>query len=240
MYEDNFMITGVPLNKSINEETADIKYQISFKQLLTRKTLPLDSYLFLTYTQTAFWTIYAASSPFEEINFNPGISLGKPVYNSKDRLIGMAFLTAQHESNGRDSIYSRSWNKISLSFHATLDDRIHMSIECWYPFRYKEDNPDLMEYMGPGELNLTYDLRPDKLSLEVMVRKGLNWEWKGAAGTKLLYKPFKMRAHRITLEWFHGYAESLINYNEFNSMIRIGFLFKSDDLNFLKPAPDQL
>ena len=240
MYEDNYMMTGVPLNKDLTRETADVKYQISFKQLLTRKTLPLDSYLFLTYTQTAFWTVYANSSPFEEINFNPGISLGKPVYNSKDRLAGMAFLNVQHESNGRDSIYSRSWNKVSLGFHAAISDRINMSIEAWAPFSYKKDNPDLLEYIGPGELNFTYNLKPRNLALEVMLRKGLNWEWKGAARARLLYRPFEMRIHRITLEWFHGYAESLINYNRFSSMIRIGFLFRSDDLNFLKPAPNQL
>jgi phospholipase A1 len=239
MYEDNYFISGVPLNKDINKQTADAKYQISFKQLITRKTLPLDSYLFLTYTQTAFWNVYDTSSPFEEINFNPGISLGKPVYNRDDKLIGMAFLNAQHESNGRDSIYSRSWNKLSLSFKAALSDRIHMSIEGWFPFRYKKDNPDLLEYMGPGELDFTYDLKPDRLALEVMVRKGLNWEWKGAVRTRLSYRPFKMRTHRFTLEWFHGYAESLISYNEFTNMVRIGFLFKSDDLNFLKPAPNQ-
>ncbi|WP_424492656.1 phospholipase A [Salinimicrobium sp. GXAS 041] len=240
MYEDNYMVTGVPLNKEINKGSADIKYQISFKQLLTRKTLPLDSYLFLTYTQTAFWNVYAASSPFAEINFNPGISLGKPVYNSKERLIGMAFLNAQHESNGRDSIYSRSWNKIAISFHARISDRINMSLEGWYPVRYKKDNPDLMEYLGPGELNFSYNLEPKNLALELMLRKGLNWEWKGAVKMRLLYRPFEMRTHRLTLEWFHGYGESLINYNNLSSMIRIGFLFRSDDLNFLKPAPNQI
>lgn len=151
----------------------------------------------------------------------------------------MAFLNAQHESNGRDSIYSRSWNKISLSFQAALTERIDMSIEGWFPFRYKIGNPDLLEYIGPGELGLTYDLKSEGLTMEFMFRKGLIWEWKGAARARLLYRPFKMRSHRFTLEWFHGYGESLINYNEFKSMIRIGILFKSHDLNFLKPAPNQ-
>ena len=239
MYQDNFMISGVPLHTRISKQTADVKYQISFKQLITRNTLPLDSYLFLTYTQKALWTVYDRSSPFEEINFNPGISLGKPVFNSDDELAGMAFLQLEHESNGRDSIYSRSWNSISLSFRASLNDRTFISLKTWYPFRYKKDNPDLFEYLGPGELNLHYDLAPEKLTMQVMLRKGLNWDWKGALRTRLLYRPFKMRSHHIMLEWFHGYAESLITYNEIESMIRLGIVFKSDDLNFLKPAPKQ-
>jgi phospholipase A1 len=34
-------------------------------------------------------------------------------------------------------------------------------------------------------------------------------------------------------EWYYGYAESLIAFKELRSMIRVGFVMKSDDLNFL-------
>jgi len=51
IHEDNYFISGIPLNKDVNKSTADAKYQISFKQLMTRNTLPWDTYLFLTYTQ---------------------------------------------------------------------------------------------------------------------------------------------------------------------------------------------
>lgn len=237
MYQDNYMITGIPLHRDIGSETADVKYQISFKHLLTRTLLPLDSYLFLTYTQTAFWNLYTFSSPFEDINFKPGIGLGKAVFDSNDRLVGMAFLKAEHESNGRDSIYSRSWNSISLNFRAHLSDRATVSLEGWFPFQYKYDNPDLLEYMGVGEFNLYYDLKPKKLSLELMIRKGLNWDRKGALRTRIAYRPFNMRNQYLMLEWFHGYAETLIRYDQMRSMIRFGFVFKSDEFNFLKPPP---
>lgn len=237
MYEDNYMISGIPLHTGINEETADVKYQISFKQLLSRNAFPLQSYLFLTYTQTAFWNLYAFSSPFEDINFNPGIELGKAVFNQDDRLIGMAFLKAEHESNGRDSIYSRSWNNISLSFHASISDRTTLSLKGWFPFRYKDDNPDLLEYIGLGELNLFHDIKPHKVRFELMLRKGLNWEWKGAARSRIFYRPFQMRNHYLMLEWYVGQAETLIEYKETRSMIRFGFVFKSDEFNFLKPPP---
>lgn len=53
IYKDNFFITGIPTHTGISKETADAKYQISFKQLLTRHTLPFDSQLFFIYTQKA-------------------------------------------------------------------------------------------------------------------------------------------------------------------------------------------
>lgn len=239
MYQDNYMISGIPLHRDIGSETADVKYQISFKHLLTRTVLPLDSYLFLTYTQTAFWNLYTFSSPFEDINFNPGVGLGKAVFDSDDRLVGMAFFKAEHESNGRDSIYSRSWNSISLNFRAHLTENTTISLKGWFPFIYKDDNPDLLDYIGLGEFNLYYHVKPKKLSLEVMLRKGLNWDWKGALRTRIAYRPFNMRNQYLMLEWFHGYGETLISYNQMRSMIRVGFVFKSDEFNFLKPPPQR-
>ncbi|MGB7842595.1 MAG: phospholipase A [Salinimicrobium sp.] len=232
MYEDNYFMTGIPLHRGISKTTADAKYQISFKYLLTRNTLPYDSYLFFTYTQKAFWDIYDKSLPFNEINFNPGINLGIPVFK-KDELLGMAFLKAEHESNGRDSIYSRSWNRISLAFHMHTGKRSTLSVEAWFPFRYKKDNPELIDYAGFGELNYSYELQPEKWTLDVRLQKGGNWDWKGSVRTRLLYSPFAMKRINLMLEWYYGYAESLIAFQQLRSMVRVGFMFRSDELNFL-------
>ena len=113
IYQDNYFISGVPTNKEISKNNSDIKYQISFKQLVTRATLPFNSYLFLTYSQKAFWDVYKRSSPFAEVNFNPGVGLGKPVFNKNDKIVGLAEFKMEHESNGRDSIASRSWNRFN-------------------------------------------------------------------------------------------------------------------------------
>jgi len=34
--------------------------------------------------------------------------------------------------------------------------------------------------------------------------------------------------------WYVGQAESLMDYKEFTSMVRIGYVIKSNKLNFLK------
>ena len=233
-YQDNFIISGVPTNKPVNKHTADIKYQISFKQLVTRNTLPLDSYLFLTYTQKAFWNVYRKSSPFEEINYNPAIGLGKPVFNKEGYISGIAELQFEHESNGRAGEESRTWNRVSGAFHTPLGRRTILSVKAWAPFSYKKNNPDLLDYVGLGEIKVEQTIISKKLLAEVTFRKGLE-DWKGSVGSKLYYKLFENSGKQyLMLEWFAGYAESLIDYNRYTSMVRVGYVVKSSDLNILK------
>ncbi|WP_299780866.1 phospholipase A [uncultured Formosa sp.] len=235
IHEDNYLITGVPTNTAIKSSTADIKYQISFKQLISRDPIIWDSYMFLTYTQKAFWNIYEFSSPFQEINFNPTIGLRKVIYDETDHVKGVASIKLNHESNGRDSIYSRSWNRLSMKYATNLSHKSILSVEVWAPFGYQDDNSDLLEYVGLGQVTYSHEITPDKLNFEIAVKKGLNLDWKGAVRSRLYYNPFKTKNQYIMLEWFAGYAESLIAYEKFTSMVRIGFVIKTNELDFLKP-----
>lgn len=233
-YHDNFFISGVPTNRPTTKDNADIKYQISFKQLVTRTTLPLNSYLFLSYTQKAFWNVYSRSSPFEEINFNPAIGLGKPIFNKDDEIIALTALKLEHESNGRAGIESRSWNRIMGEFHTPLGRRTMLSLKAWVPFTYTENHPDLLDYVGLGEIKLEQTIFSNRFLGEITIRKGLD-AWKGSVGTKLYYKLFNNSGNQyLLLEWFAGYAESLIEYDRYTSMVRLGYVIKSSDLNILK------
>jgi phospholipase A1 len=234
VFQDNYFISGAPTNKDINKNTADIKYQISFKQLVTRATLPLNSYLFLTYSQKAFWDVYSLSSPFEEINFNPGFGLGKPVFNKEGKIFGLAELKFEHESNGRDSLESRSWNRITGVFNTPLGKRTILSVKAWVPIAYKENHPDILDYVGLGEIKVEQTIINNRLIADLTIRKGLK-DWKGAASTRVLYKLFNNSGNQyLMLEWFAGYAESLMDYNKYKSMVRLGYVIKSTDLDILK------
>lgn len=224
------ILTGVPTNKSISSKSADVKYRISFKQLVTRKPLIWDSYLFVTYTQKAFWDIYQESSPFKEINFNPSIVLGKVFYKN-NQPIAVGTFGMEHESNGRDSIFSRSWNNFNISYHTKIGRTTQASLKVWIPFVYKVGNPDLFDYLGFYELNVYQDLWSDKWNFELMARKGLQFNWKGAIRSRLYYRPFKKNNQGFMLEWFNGYSESLINYKEYKSVIRIGYVIKTNEFN---------
>lgn len=232
-YKDNYFVTGIPFHKEASKSTADVKYQISFKQLITRNFLPFESQLFLTYTQKAFWNVYKFSSPFQEVNFNPGLGLGKGVFDKNDELIGLMELKVEHESNGREGLASRSWNSLSLAYHTRISDQTTLGFKGWLPFAYKSDNKDLLEYKGFGELNLLFEIAP-KWKLDITARKGTEWNWKGNVRSRLFYQISGSTNQHLMLEWYTGYSESLIEYTEHKSFIRVGYAIRSPDLNLLR------
>ncbi|MDT7830231.1 phospholipase A [Pricia sp. S334] len=236
IHKDNYFISGTPTNTSINSNTANAKYQISFKQMITRSALPFDTYLFVTYSQKAFWDVYKESYPFREINFNPTIGVGKAIFDKNDRLKGVGSVYFEHESNGRDSIFSRSWNRLSLEYTTEFGDRLRARGKVWLPFSYKEGNSDILDYRGLGELQLSYEVKPDKLYIEVLLRKGLTWDTKGAFRPRIYFNPFRRNIANqyLMMEWYVGQAESLMDYKPFTSMVRIGYVIKSNELSLLK------
>ncbi|WP_246296575.1 phospholipase A [Winogradskyella vidalii] len=236
IHKDNYFITGVPTNTAINKNTANAKYQISFKQILTRSRLPWDTYLFMTYTQKSFWNIYKESFPFSDINFNPSIAIGKAFFDKEERLKGVATLSFEHESNGRDSIFSRSWNRLSLEYATNVSKNTIGRFKVWMPFAYKEGNPDLLEYTGVGQINLSHIFKPDKFFVDFRIRKGLNLDFKGSVRTRVYFNPFdnNISNQYLMLEWFVGQAEGLLNYEQSQSMIRLGYVIRTNEFKWLR------
>ena len=236
IHKDNYFVTGAPTNKSVDRTTADAKYQVSFKQILVRKGLPWDAYLFLTYTQKAFWNVYETSLPFTDVNFNPAFSLGKLVYDRNDRLRSVAALSLEHESNGRDSTFSRTWNRLTLEYITTLGRRTTLGLEAWLPWGYSEGTEDILEYVGLGEINLAHVFKPDKLYYNLTLRKGLNLEARGVIRSRLYYSPFRRNRSNqyLMLEWYLGQAESLLQYQESRSVLRIGYVIRSNEFDLFR------
>lgn len=234
IYEDVYFIGGVPLNTDINKTTSDVKYQISFQQRLTKSTLFWDTYLYLTYTQKSFWQIFEESSPFEEINFNPSIGLGKAVFDKNNQLKGVATLAFNHNSNGQDGEESRSMNSVNLSYATLLDEKTIIKAEAWVPFMYREGNPDILDYIGVFKINIDREFIADELSAELQFQKGLTWGWEGALRLRVYYNLLKSSNQYVMFEWYTGYGENLLDYDQFRNMIRIGYVIKMNDLNILK------
>ncbi|PZP48807.1 MAG: phospholipase, partial [Pseudopedobacter saltans] len=225
IYKDNYFISGTSINHKPDKYNSDIKYQISIRQLLYRQPILGGSFPYLSYTQKSFWNVYQNSKPFAEINFNPSLGLLRPY---KNRYGTMNYVTAaiEHESNGRDSTYSRSWNRLSFSWHAYFSRRLQFSLDAWIPFDYKDENPDLLNYVGYGQFSLSYIIKENKWYADVLVRKGNQWNWKGYMQTQISYKLFQKSNEYLMLQWYNGYAESLINYQGYANKIRIGLLLR--------------
>jgi phospholipase A1 len=162
IYDEMYLVTGIPLNHPVTEYTADAKFQISLRHRLTKSSLPFNTFLFYTYTQKSFWKIYRKSTPFWDINFNPTIGVGK-YYIQNNTLKGTAFLQIDHESSGRNGEESRSWNRVVLSGKYFHNEQLAFGVRLWFPFAYKDDNPDLIKYRGIGDLSVDYITNSKKM-----------------------------------------------------------------------------
>ena len=231
MHKDNYFITGTSFRDGPSTNNSDVKFQISFKYRINQKPLFDNVYSYLTYTQKSFWDVYQKSSPFGDINFNPGLGLIRPYMSKKGRL-GYYSLMLEHESNGKDSISSRSWNFISFNWGAEVSPKLIIDAKLTIPYGSLSDNPKLPKYIGYGDLAFTYIFIPQKLYAKVIVKKGADWDWRGSVETQLFFKVIPTSNLYMMLQGFHGYGENLLQYNQQASMIRFGFVLKPNFMNF--------
>jgi phospholipase A1/A2 len=135
------------------------------------------------------------------------------------RAVGV--LAFEHESNGRDSIFSRSWNRVSFTFFTALSRNATLTARAWIPFSYREENPDLLRYVGYGDVTFTYQPSNKRWFFDLSGRYR-------AIETQFSYRLNKKSNQYIGVQWFSGYAETLIDYQRVNHMLRIGLMIKPD------------
>lgn len=222
---DTYFLTGFPTNDEISNSTSDVKFQVSIRQRLTKSDLPLNIIPIFVYNQKSFWSIYASKSsrPFKDNNYNPAVGFKKFIFKD-DRLIGSFSLFAEHESNGRDSIDSRSWNYFSLSGNYFFNPRLNLQLRVWIPFEIS-DNKDLLDYRGIGFLSLNYLNRSEKLRLSVILNPS-NSLGRVNLTVEVNFKLQRKINQYIFFQFFNGYAEGLLNYRQHTSMIRAGICIK--------------
>ncbi len=157
LYKDNYFIFGPSVGPKATRENTNIKFQISISQRLHKGTLPWGTYLYLFYSQKCFWNVLENSMPMTDLNFNPGIGLTKPFF-VKNRYIGKATFLIEHESNGRDSIWSRSWNRVALAANVMVTKNLMVHGKIWIPIVDGEHNRDIVKYCGFWSFPITADL----------------------------------------------------------------------------------
>lgn len=189
------------------------------------------SNLFFAYTQRSFWQVYdeSESRPFRETDYNPELFYRwKPRF---DFCPNCGFdVGAEHESNGQDVPDSRSWNRLYFAAYHEWD-RTLVYLKTWYRIpedKKKEpgdakgdDNPDIEDYYGYGELRIQQELFASKHLASLMLR-GNPAHGKGAVEFNYSV-PFG-----DYLYWnvyvFNGYGDSLIDYNRSVTRVGIGVM----------------
>ncbi len=231
MYRDNYITTGTSLDKNIfSPKTSDVKFQIGFKQRLTNVPLPWGIFPILSYRQKSFWSVYRESAPFRETNYNPSIGFVKLFVNENGLTDGFLF-ALEHESNGRDELSSRSWNFFSLTYLKPIGKKWQLETKLWLPVGGQFGNEDIESYRGYGSFKVSY--RPFMNTfVDLHLQPAFSDRLTGFVKLGLSFRLVKTRNQYLYLEYFGGYAEDLINYNQFNSNLRIGIVFKDLFANF--------
>lgn len=225
LYKDNYFIFGTAIGQKPTVQNTNIKFQISIAQRLTKSTLPLGTYLYLFYSQKCFWNVLENSMPMTDLNFNPGIGLGKPLF-VKNRYIGKVLLMLEHESNGRDGVESRSWNKISLGGSIMIDPMITVHGKFWIPIVDGQNNRDILDYCGIYQIGVSLLSPNRRLGASVILTKRRGWDLNYNTTVELSYRLFKRDNQFLFLQYYNGYGEGLLAFREFHSELRVGICIK--------------
>ncbi len=207
------------------------KFQFSFKHAVADDLFGSGVDFWFAYTQQSFWQLYNTdnSSPFRESNYEPEAWFERRFLhlNYQGWRLDKISFGINHQSNGRSGDFSRSWNRMVLSaaVHREWSNERTLAVELrtWRRLRESlddDDNPDLTEYMGHGEVILAYKHQRHQVSLAI---RNL-FSGDSHQGVSLDYShplPWNDRVLGY-IQFTGGYGESLIDYNLQNNTISIG------------------
>ena len=207
----------------VDYNNIEARFQLSFKTKVMQDIFWGQGDLWVAYTQVSHWQIYnnSLSRPFREINYEPEVILNFPMnfklLGFKMKMAGVAF---NHESNGKSLPLSRSWNRVI--FHAGFEkDNWSVYIRPWFRLRAsKDDNPDIAEYIGRGDLNIIYAKNGNVFSFKGNHNLNFNSKSKGSATFSWSY-PIQgnLKGHLLISQ---GYGETLVDYNNKQTTIGVG------------------
>lgn len=225
LYKDNYFIVGTTPFHKPTATNSDVKFQISLAIRVTDTVLPWDSFLFLMYTQKTFWNVFENSLPMHDLNFNPGIGWSKPFFN-KDRYVGKLTLLLEHESNGRDGEDSRSWNRISFYGSTIIDEWLMVHAKFWIPIIDGENNKDILRYCGIYQSGVVITTPNKKFNFGLTLVKRKGWNLNFNTILEASWKVHEKSNLNLFAQYYNGYGEDLLDYNQFHSRLRVGIVFK--------------
>jgi outer membrane phospholipase A len=201
--------------------SSDMKMQFSGKyQLMSHQKIVLS------YTQLMFWNIYEKSKPFRDINFNPEIFYQTDSWNAG----------YSHLSNGKSGNDSRSLDRVFFKWKKdfSLKERVaKVEVRLFYLGNLEEKNNDILENMGFWDATLHVDdlfhLEIVRVSGELKIfcgKKGYDLNH-GATAVGVVIKNLSLSFEpALYLQYYSGYGEALLNYNERVDSVRAGFLLE--------------
>ena len=224
LYEANYFMPVTWSDESRAGSDTEAQFQISFKQRIGH------THVFFAYTQTSFWRLWDGndSRPFRETNFNPEVFYRLRQTKNPLGAFDLDF-GFEHISNGQPQPESRSWNRVYLRpVFKTRDWRVRLKLwaRVFAPDEPStptepdgDDNPRMTDFMGYHELEIDWRFAKGR-QLSLMNRLNFREE-KGAL--RLRYtEPTNVEGFYWFAQLFHGYGESLIDFDREISRLGLG------------------
>jgi len=221
-----------PAGPANNRDYRDIeaKLQISLRAKVVEDLFLPGADLWAAYTQRSLWQLWDSgdSSPFRSTDYQPEMIYVVPVPARFGTLplgwnLRMLQLGFAHQSNGQSDPLSRSWNRITAGVgfeHGEYSVQIRGNQRI--RLQGKDDNPDLADYIGRGEVNMAW--APGASTLGVTWRTNLKSASRGSLQVDWTYPVFANQPTglRWYVQLFHGYGETLLDYNQRQSSLGLG------------------
>jgi len=213
---------------------AATKFQLSLKLQFFTEDAPLAQHaqflhdLYFGYTQTSLWNLGEQSSPFYDTDYQPRLFYFSPdIWDASGRNVRLGVESGLgHDSNGKSGTDSRSVSVAYVKPILTLGEPSswHWTIAPkLIAYLNKSDNPDIDDYRGYVELQVTYG-KVDSWQIQVWGRKG-----PAGFGTEvdITYPVPGLTLGNLNgyflVQYVDGYGESLLDYNQrTKSQLRLG------------------
>ncbi|MFP4281540.1 MAG: phospholipase A [Opitutales bacterium] len=212
-----------------------VKFQFSFKYRLATlydaQPDELPTTLQVGYTQRTLWAVKDSSSPFYDSSYMPELFVEQLRSQRESSGGGFDWLGYQvgfrHESNGRDGDASRGLNKVLLrlafKFGQPEGWNVVVAPELYAYVGSLDNNPRLEEFRNYASLRLFFN-SPLGASLGTRVYSGNSFAKTSYELSLML--PIDLEFLDLggfaMLQYFDGYGESLLDYDQHSRRLRAG------------------
>ncbi|PAF47962.1 hypothetical protein BKH41_06800 [Helicobacter sp. 12S02232-10] len=216
----------------------EIKIQISFKIPVFERVFWTKGSIYFAYTQTMWFQMYNIrySNPVRDTNYQPEFFYSYPLeWNLWGGKITQVWAGVQHLSNGiggedcyRESLKipsgpkcrSRTAGNRFLAHIFWKKSGFVADLSVWPYVPKRKDNPDLYQYMGYGNLKLSYRSKRHLGEVEIYSIFTNYAHYRGAIRLGYTFKVSKFLG--IYAQYFYGYGDSLYEYNIRSNRFGIG------------------
>jgi len=221
--------------RDYQRDTNEAQFQLSIKVPLYSNFLSSGGDLFTAYTQNSYWQVYDTqhSSPFRETNYMPELLMEwQPEKKLGDSTLKQIRFALIHQSNGQDIGQSRSWNRTEM-FFLLQNANINYGMHIWDRWNEDtkvspsategDDNPGLEKYLGNQRFFVKY--KSKNLNVMLAHQNDIMKYDKNLGNVKVdVTFPSINSNFDFFIRYFHGYGESLIDYDTKIQRVSFGIM----------------